>query len=363
MNPGLSYLINWAMRQVAGPLTSTASLQKRLVLDDAIALWKASGGGYQTINGKLLVALNGAWTDTAPTQVRLAVAGTPGSFYPATAPIPSAAELQAMFVVKSPMTPWPVGDYVVTSDGKHMTWNGFQWIDISPPPVSGYTAVVLADNPLGYWRLDDVSGVVAVAMAGPNGTYTVPVETWTPRTPGAVADGSCVTHPPAPDLRYITMPLDASFGAMLNSGEWSIEYWWTFPVVPLIDDGATIFLASGPAPGAFVMGADNTNLTFRLRDAADTYSEVNLVPVSAVDTWHHIVVTCSGGVLRGYVNGALRATKPGASPGPFNNPTQLCWCNDGLSPVYHFNGALAEVAFYAHALDAAQVLAHYDARL
>lgn len=129
MIPGLDYLIRWRMAIVGGP----ASVAKRTILDAANAAWIARGRPAETINGRLVAYLLGLWGALHPpgNVVRSITAGQPGTFAPATAPIPTFAQLQSMHPPRqqiNPLSPWPVADYVVAAGGEHCAWTGFDWV-------------------------------------------------------------------------------------------------------------------------------------------------------------------------------------------------------------------------------------------
>jgi hypothetical protein len=82
-----------------------------------------------TMNEAMLRYLRGVYPPPLP-EVQLVTAGTPGTFYPATAPVPTQAALMTMVppsVWVSPRTTWPVSNYVVTSNAVQMSWTGFGW--------------------------------------------------------------------------------------------------------------------------------------------------------------------------------------------------------------------------------------------
>ena len=66
------------------------------------------------------------------TFVTRITAGQPGTFSPATAPIPTFAALQGMTlatgVAISPLGPWPVADWVQAAGGELCSWTGSQWV-------------------------------------------------------------------------------------------------------------------------------------------------------------------------------------------------------------------------------------------
>ena len=124
MIPGLDYLITRRMAEIGG----TASQAKAQILREANAAWIVRGRPAQTINGRLI-----AWLAAPPNPgvVRSITAGQPGVFLPATAPVPTFAQLQPMRPPRqqiNPLSPWPVADWVAAAGGELCSWTGSQWV-------------------------------------------------------------------------------------------------------------------------------------------------------------------------------------------------------------------------------------------
>lgn len=231
-------------------------------------------------------------------------------------------------------------------------WNG------THPPASNYQAVVLADNPLGYWRLEDAAGSVALNLgsSGQPGQYTtagVPgnVALWVPRAPAAVASGQAVTLPTASFLGL----QPGAFSAI----SFSCELWFKgpagLPVAYLVEA-----IGAGPQINLQIIRNADGSLTAHRRNPAGVIATLSVPPL-AFDVWHHVVYVRSAGiVLAIYVDGALATSTPDTVGGM---PAADLVCVAGDPTGTNFTGGMIdEVAIYGAALTPAQVAAHYAAR-
>jgi Concanavalin A-like lectin/glucanases superfamily len=209
-----------------------------------------------------------------------------------------------------------------------------------------YSAVVLADNPAGYWRLGDSGATAADASGnGRDGTLSGGITTG---AAGALA-GDADTG----------MTFDGSTGvivlgnlAAFQSSSGTLEAW----IKTTASDGgphqildkhdAYAMYRDGNALSAFNWGAGGTP------PAVGTIND---------DAWHHVVFTYQSGVATGsqfYVDG-----QPVGSAFTYTIGDQangLCIGSNGLGSQF-FSGSIDEVAFYPTALSADRILAHYNA--
>lgn len=211
---------------------------------------------------------------------------------------------------------------------------------------SVYSDAVLADNPVGYWRLDETSGTTAVnlgsAGAASNGIYT-----------GAVVQG--VTG---------AIPNDSDPGAAFSGGAVNIAGTSNFPKT---NDFTIEAWVSATTVGGYreffsthgyVVGANNGFLEFTTLGI----QEYDLTPAlfTANSPYHHIVVAFdASNDAHFYVDGAFAQTVVGASPASTIGATMSI--GRRVDGVEQWNGRIDEVAYYSYVLSAAQVAAHYDA--
>ncbi|HTI72800.1 MAG TPA: LamG domain-containing protein [Candidatus Limnocylindria bacterium] len=269
---------------------------------------------------------------------------------------------------------------------------------VSAARADTYSTAVLQDNPLGYYRLNDVqAGSNVNANAGSLGAAGNATNLNTHLVPGAIVG----SHNPATYFDSTARSIIPWNAALNPSGDksFTIEAWF----YPTSDKVAGSFIGPAPImnrysyPGAarqgwvyFQRNPDDTysgdgqsdvGWNFRTYTGEGTGTGINIttgVPYR-LGEWQHVVTvwdgptqtatifvngveavsgTYSGGAAQGYtantddhspaeaVNGAS-----GLSLGSYNN-TQ-----PGENP---FRGAIDEVAFYSAALTGPQILAHYQ---
>ena len=223
--------------------------------------------------------------------------------------------------------------------------------------ASAYRAAVLADSPVGYWRLGD-----------PVGTTTCQPEDGLGQT-GAVVGGVIFGVPGA-------LKGDANTAAQFDGTTGSIDvggaltftgaapFSWEIWVRPAVLDGSFCpFLSSmtfdndgNPIDGTYMVSYSVSNQTFGFERYKGTNNDVFALDLGGlqVNVWTYIVGTSDGegnGIV--YMNGA--SVLSGASSGAV--PTYTADTIFGQ----RFKGDLDEVAIYDHALSAQSVLDHWNA--
>jgi hypothetical protein len=244
----------------------------------------------------------------------------------------------------------------------------------SGPP--SYRSVVLAQQPLAYWRLGETSTKQRAADStgnGRSGRYTSCVQL---QAKGAIV-GSANTAGLFPHSNcYMRYTPSSSY-----TGAYTAEAW-------IKPEGSTArefrtFLDSrapdGAQSGEFgfdlkLVGTQFSGIRAFSADIGDgsewLYS--GLVPFSYVTgRWYFVAATVGAKYLSIYVNGALLAKKQLAPGGPALLMDQSHPLVVGDNPRYEppgstdgsFAGAIDEVALFDHALSGQQVLAQYAAGL
>jgi hypothetical protein len=223
-----------------------------------------------------------------------------------------------------------------------------------------YEAVVMYDNPNGYWRCDDLSVTEGVQAKVGKPLYLVA------GVMGSTAPGPIVGDRPGsfiflqPGALALGELLPGESGDPSALSEITIETWFassdaTPAATQNIVIGPLIATASSYGLQLLTSGA----ISFTCRNSAGTLHTVNS---SAITTdWYHIVGTISGGSVRLYLNGAQVGST--AWTGSFAGPPP----DTGLT--LNFLGATSgpdtqyfdEIAFYRRGLSAARIWAHYEA--
>jgi hypothetical protein len=231
--------------------------------------------------------------------------------------------------------------------------------------TGGYGTQILADNPIGYWRLNDTAsgGVMAtnlgyLAAAG-NGTFSGTSMLLTNDTP-LVGDSDAALY--FPGSGRIDIPLNE---ALVRTNTFSYEFWYKE------DPGVTGHRspmwwrdepATGDTRGWVHYIADNPEgrgHVMQVSSATTTWDGITAVPLSfAQDVWQHLVCTFDGVVKKIYLDGAIVQVSTNVPGNVKLVQRSVCSISSGNYP---FVGFLDEVAYYTNALSAERVQAHYVA--
>jgi hypothetical protein len=212
-----------------------------------------------------------------------------------------------------------------------------------------YAQVVLADQPLGYWRLDEpVAG--KVGDHGVNGLAGQTQGGVLPGVTGATSDGDTA------------MAFDGSSGyislgdpAILQSKQVSVEAW-----VNTTSQTTQVVVRKRGYGYVLVVGSNGQPI-FGIDDASATLYSVTGSQAVNDGQWHHLVGTYDGSQVCLYVDGvqAGACQKAGTI---FYSADLVAIGRDGGFAGNYFNGTIDEVAIYGKALTAAQVQRHFLAR-
>lgn len=226
-----------------------------------------------------------------------------------------------------------------------------------------YPRVIMADTPLGYYRLDEVSGLVANDISnGNNGTISSTGVSY--NLPGALLPALGDTDTALlfdGTTGNIVLPSALSTNG-LSGLTW--ELWLNlsniaFTNLPTVigsdtpsinSKGASIYFNSHASALNFVVGNGSM------------YAFATVTSAFAPSTWYHLVATYDGFFMVVYVNGISKATNSIAGPiGTTTNLTTIAH-NPGASGDF-LPATYDEVAIYPYALTPAQVLTHYQANV
>jgi hypothetical protein len=214
-----------------------------------------------------------------------------------------------------------------------------------------YSSEVLADSPLGFWKLDETSGSSAADSSGNShgGTYQASP---TLAAASVVADGGT-----AVTLNGSTQYVSVAGASWMNTSDYSIEAWVktslnNFYIASRAGSTAAqrvwdVFIRTvgTVAVVTWASGGTNTQLngTIRVDDGKP----------------HHIVVTKSGTTISIYVDGVLDVS--GTTSTTNTSTTQgIDWGRRSTNASF-FNGTLDDVAVYGSALSGTRVAAHFTA--
>ena len=247
---------------------------------------------------------------------------------------------------------------------------------------AGYNSVILADNPIGYWRLNEPAKIESTSVvansgaAGSAGTGAVfgslnSIAGGLP-TP-LVAEANSAMNFPGPDGR-----IDVPWNAALNTPSYTVECW------AKMDSWANVHLSPvtsrqsgvGGTRGFILYAAPATVTGLytnrpRWEFWSGTSTAFNAVNGGGADVetnkWTHLVGTydAASKVMALYVDGALARGLINVTHAPnLLTPLRIGAGSSELTfGQYHWRGGLDEVAVYPTALSPQRVQAHYEAAL
>lgn len=230
---------------------------------------------------------------------------------------------------------------------------GFSELPISDDASArSYALTILADQPVGYWRLGEPSGLVARDLSGHgnDGSYQGGVTLG--RAGALVGDPDTATALDG-TTGFVRIPYSASLNVL---GVATAEGWV---------HGGT---ANGPQEVWSTWdGASGYQLIYN-DGLAGAWSNAGIVMSSTVISdanWHHLVAVWNGPQGLVYVDAVLTGSGPvqlTAAQLESQIGTQ-CQAANSTTCNYYRTGDTDEVAVYDYALPAATIAAHYAAGL
>ena len=227
-----------------------------------------------------------------------------------------------------------------------------------------YEQVVLGDNPVAYWRLEETTGTTAYDSSGnaKDGTYT-----------GGVTLGQA-----GGPMGGMAARFDGSSGHVQLPGTWGGTDWsaltieaWVNTDSPVTGDFQSIVASSNESSlnfAHFHLGTSYGTGARVMTGGGAAWAEVQPPPSpTPTGVWRHIALVAQSGDTRVYVDG-LRTGTGSTLQFTYIVPS---YAGDvaigrggyggGGNPGRWFKGLIDEVAIYKTALSDQQVLAHYIA--
>jgi hypothetical protein len=222
-----------------------------------------------------------------------------------------------------------------------------------------YSAQVMRDKPLGYWRLGERSGNTAYDFSGwgrdmaTGASHGSPTMDVTAINPHAVT--SCFTFDGSDDRCQL------AYASWMESSSFTVEAW-----IKRAATGAyhQILDRDMDSTGTrvFQFRASSTNkLEFIVHTSEGIYTVTGSTTLGS-GTVYHVAATFSGTSLKCYVNGLEDGQT--TCIGTLNTHGSTDFIHIGASAgIYNlFNGQIQDAAFYGKALTAEQIASHYRAR-
>jgi RHS repeat-associated protein len=227
----------------------------------------------------------------------------------------------------------------------------------------GYKTAVLADTPVGYWRLGDPIPSVQMADSSGNGNSGTFTNGPTLGVAGGLAgdSDSAVSFDGVND--YATVPNSASLNSpsTLITLEAVVKPGTITSQVPIVLKSAPTFSDPYYQYGLFLDTPGAVRLAIGSGTAIVGAEFYNTGWVA--NAWNHIVATFGGGAVQIYVNGTLVGTQ-GVSQSTishFSTPVDIgAYETKSKSAGNVFPGVIDEVAVYPTVLSAARIAVHSD---
>jgi hypothetical protein len=267
-------------------------------------------------------------------------------------------------LTRSNLKPNNTGNYsVVLSNAYGMATSTIVTLTVPAAPTYPVGQSIVADAPLGFWRLDETNGAIAHDyLHANNGTFTGV-------TQGQTGNNLIDTHKAArfgPGINSYVGGVPIDF-ATNGSATFTVECW--------VNGGAQStdcgLIAKGTGGGAeqFSLDCGGSGHAFRffVRDASGIAYAANGT-IAPNSQWHHVVGVCDqpNGKVFLYVDGVSNASAAftiGAGLLGSAKPVTFGSRQSGPSSAfdYQFNGTMEEIAIYNYALTPARIQTHYQA--
>ena len=246
-------------------------------------------------------------------------------------------------------------------------------------PLTGYAAIIAADNPVAYYRLNEpTNSTTAVDAVGSfDGTYNNslgPIDWGIPTViPGDTNLG--VELQDTNTASGFGGVVDIPYALELNPyGTWSFEGWFQ----PILQDGlyrtvCSSMYNSNYSSAVFgwliyqTPGSAFALVTFNGTGGPATFGvDTNNAPLK-LKTWYHLAIVDNGATIQLYINGAPSANAQGPAaqfiPDGVNGDPGVGAAQSVLGQrsdlaFNGFNGGVSEVAFYNYPLTQSQITAH-----
>lgn len=222
-----------------------------------------------------------------------------------------------------------------------------------------YAAAVLADAPIGYWRLGEASGAIADSSGHQySGTVTGGVTLARPglyASPDTAAGFDGATgYIWVGDDPLLRVSSQISLEAWINAASFDHAAAGQFPrVVHKGSIGNT-----GYALMAYQIGTTNT-ANIRIELEGLTQPGVTGATTLMPNTTYHVVGSWDGSAIKVYVNGTIDGTVAATGAIPMTN--DLLDIGRRPDSQRYWAGVLDDVAVYDHALTPTRIAAHYAA--
>lgn len=221
-----------------------------------------------------------------------------------------------------------------------------------------YSAAVLADNPIHYYRLEESDPLLETAVD--SGTLASHPGTFT----GGITLGQSSSNP----ALGAAARFDGAAGTFIDLGLFhpgdnaTVETWIKLSAAA---PAGSFHAAVARWDGSYEIDvATDERANFVVRNQANVFGLAASSVAVERDRWHHLVGVFDGGTASIYLDGVLGGTIANVggtlqNAGPAPDRVLIGATRSGSAASFNFNGLIDEVAIYDYALPAARVQAHY----
>jgi hypothetical protein len=288
-----------------------------------------------------------------------------------------------LWLTNVPMS-WSGNQYAVVVTNPFTSYSNSATLTVQPRavnvPLTGYGAIIAADDPVAFYRLDEASNsTTAVDAVGTfDGAYNNTLGPINWGIPTAIPGDTNV------GVEFLDTNTASGYGGMVDIpyalelnpyGPWSFEGWFE----PVKQDGnyrtvCSSMYNSNYSAAVFgwliyqTPGSAFALVTYDRSGGPAIFGvDTNFVPLN-LDSWYHLAIVDDGTVIQLYINGVPSKAANGPAselvPNGINGDPSLGAAQSVLAQrsdlAYNgFNGGVDEVAFYNYALSPSQIMAHY----
>jgi hypothetical protein len=231
-------------------------------------------------------------------------------------------------------------------------------------PSKSYASVVLADNPIGFWLLNETTGTTGDDLTANNNDLTFYNSPTLGVSTGLAGIPTAITFDGTNDRLQTATVSTFNIAA---SGNWSEEIWIKTNTaalgVPLTWRDSTG--TNNGIQGIFALNNGTSGLVqYISSDSAGNSLILSAAGVYNDNAWHQLVISAtSGGALKLYIDGVEKASSTTSRNTNTSNRFIIVAANDfgGANYAQFYTGTATAVSVYNTPLSAAQVLSHYNA--